>query len=96
MWVTTDCDRDFVSEAARLSHYANSKSHHWCSLCETDFNNQSELCGHLDEEHCRCPECNCIFATRRGMDEHARQSHHYCMQHARFFKNQNGLDNVSL
>ncbi len=90
-----DCDRDFVSESARLSHWANSVNHHWCAFCHHDSSSQGERDEHFNDEHWRCHGCDEWFATERGMDEHARQSHYYCMQHGRFFANQNGLDNVS-
>ena len=86
-------DRDFISEPSRLLHYVNSLEHHECPFCRENFESDTKLEVHNHEDNSNCQWCGEWFATERGMNEHARQAHYYCMQHSHFIK-KHALDHV--
>ncbi|TKA57201.1 hypothetical protein B0A53_01157 [Rhodotorula sp. CCFEE 5036] len=82
------CDQTYSSQAARRSHWANSRAHSFCTLCDTFHDNDNELHAHKQQEHYRCQNCSTWFASELGRHEHARQAHAklYCVSHRRAFQ----------
>lgn len=82
------CDQTYSSQAARRSHWANSRAHSFCTLCDTFHDNDDELYAHKQQEHYRCQNCSAWFASELGRHEHARQAHPklYCVSHRRAFQ----------
>ncbi|GAA5979024.1 hypothetical protein JCM10908_002778 [Rhodotorula pacifica] len=81
------CDQKYSSQAARRSHWANSRVHSFCTSCDTFHANDDQLRQHKHVEHYRCINCGTFFASELGRHEHARQAHTrlYCVTHRQGF-----------
>ncbi|CAO1598378.1 hypothetical protein XANCAGTX0491_002147 [Xanthoria calcicola] len=73
------CDRDFVSEEARLAHWENNDAHlsSYCADCEWDYVDPEGLKIHDRERHANrfCPKCDRSFDTEVAHISHTASKH---------------------
>jgi len=88
------CSRDFDTFPGLRSHWANSYSHAFCTLCNEHFDDRQELAEHNMNDHPTCDSCGLRFSGQEGLHQHNRQSHsdRYCVPCRRVFQNANNLD----
>ncbi|KAI4099996.1 MAG: hypothetical protein LQ339_005662 [Xanthoria mediterranea] len=73
------CDRDFVSEEARLAHWENNDAHlsSYCADCEWDYVDPKGLKIHDRERHANrfCPKCDRSFDSEVAHISHTASKH---------------------
>jgi hypothetical protein len=89
------CERVFDSPAALLAHYANSKRHFYCTLCQTHWQDKYDLIEYKDTAHYPCGGCGVYLRSELAGEQHAVQAHAYYTPCRSFFQNDNNLDAVS-
>ncbi|KAH9930328.1 uncharacterized protein B0H18DRAFT_1146385 [Fomitopsis serialis] len=104
--ICTTCVMDFTARLQLVQHYLFSPLHNYCQRCDAHHGSPAELVRHFESAHIQCLMCGLSFATPNDLtehyhhthwtspdafDEHCRETHYYCADCKRVFKDGEAL-----